>query len=207
MNTQEAYDRWAESYDSVVNKTRDLEHAAAKQSLSSADFSRVIELGCGTGKNTVWIAERAKELVALDFSEEMMNIARQKITTPHVQFRQADITKEWNFGKATLITCSLVLEHIENLNFVFHQVSRSLEKEGCFYVCELHPFKQLQASRARFEHEGKLIELEYFVHHISDFFNAAQQNELQCIRLQEWFDDDNRAGIPRVVSFLFQKTD
>ena len=205
MNTQEAYNRWAESYDNVVNKTRDLEQQAAKHSLDAADFSKVIELGCGTGKNTLWIAEKSGGLLAVDFSEEMMNIARQKISAPHVRFMQADITKQWNFEKATLITCSLVLEHIENLDFIFQQVNASLENGGSFYVCELHPYKQLQASRAKFEHEGKLIELEYFVHHISDFFTAARKNKLQCIQLQEWFDDNDRTDIPRLVSFLFYK--
>jgi ubiquinone/menaquinone biosynthesis C-methylase UbiE len=204
VNTEEAYDRWAGSYDTIVNKTRDLEQIAAKHLLANADFSKVIEIGCGTGKNTVWISERAKELLAVDFSQEMMNIARQKISATHVQFIQADITRPWNFTKASLITCSLVLEHIENIAFIFEQVANSLEDGGCFYLCELHPYRQLQASRARFEHDGKLIELEYFTHHISDFLNAAHKNKMKCIRLMEWFDDNDRTSVPRLVSFLFQ---
>ncbi|MBC7827649.1 MAG: class I SAM-dependent methyltransferase [Chitinophagaceae bacterium] len=205
MNTQDAYNRWAESYDTIINKTRDLEQAAAKNSLVNTDFSKVIEIGCGTGKNTVWIAEKASALLAVDFSEEMMNIARQKINSTHVRFRQADITKAWNLDKATLITCSLVVEHIDNIDFIFEQVSTTLENGGCFYLCELHPYKQLQASRARFEYEGQLIQLEYFVHHISDFFAAARKNDLQCLQLREWFDDNDRNTVPRLVSFLFQK--
>jgi ubiquinone/menaquinone biosynthesis C-methylase UbiE len=205
MDTQEAYNHWAESYDSVTNKTRDLEQLAAKQTLQNADFSKALEIGCGTGKNTVWIAEKAKELIAVDFSEEMMNIARQKISSKHIRFIKADITKPWNFNKATIITCSLVLEHIENIDFIFEQVAQGLESGGCFYLCELHPYKQLQASRARFEHKGKLIQLEYFIHHISDYYSAALKNNLQCIQLQEWFDDYDRAATPRLVSFLFEK--
>lgn len=204
MNTQEAYNHWAQTYDSVLNKTRDLEETAAKHLLVDANFSQVVEIGCGTGKNTVWIAEKAQTLMAVDFSQEMINIASKKIKAPQVQFKQADITKPWNFNKATLVTCSLVLEHIENIHFIFEQAANTLYKEGCFYVCELHPYKQLQDSRARFEHNGELIQLEYFVHHISDFFNAAQKNGLPCIQLQEWFDDDS-TNIPRLVSFLFQK--
>ena len=205
MDTKQAYNQWAESYDSVVNKTRDLEQAAAKSFLEHADFSRVIEIGCGTGKNTVWIASKAHHLIALDFSEEMMKVAKGKVKDDHVEFVQADITKPWDFGKATLVTCSLVLEHIEDIAFVFEEVSLTLESGGLFYLCELHPYKQLQASRARFEHEGKLIELEYFIHHISDFFQAAQKYSLTCIQLQEWFDDDDRKAVPRLVSFLFKK--
>lgn len=205
MNTREAYNKWAASYDSVVNKTRDLEKNAATLTLKEADFSKTIEIGCGTGKNTVWIAEKAKQLLAMDFSEEMMKNAQEKIKFPHVQFKSADITQEWNFNSATLIICSLVLEHIEDIDFVFGQVAKTLEQGGCFYLCELHPYKQLQASRARFEHEGELIHLEYFVHHISDYFSVASKNNLECTRLEEWFDDNDRTTTPRLVSFLFKK--
>ncbi len=206
MNTQEAYNKWAGSYDSVANKTRDLEQQAAQHSLQHADFSKVIEIGCGTGKNTVWIAQKAKNLLAVDFSEEMMKVARQKVNSPQVQFKQADITKPWNFDQATLITCSLVLEHIEDIDFVFEQVGNTLEVGGHFYLCELHPYKQLQASRARFEHEGQLIQLEYFVHHISDYFSAGEKRGLLCVKLEEWFDDNDRTTLPRLVSFLFRRT-
>ena len=206
MDTREAYNHWAQSYDTVNNKTRDLEQLAARTFLANANFSNVVEIGCGTGKNTTWISEKAAHLLAVDFSEEMMNIARVKITSSHVQFKQADITKPWHFGNSTLVTCSLVLEHIENIDFIFQQVSATLEPDGCFYLCELHPYKQLQASRAKFEYAGRLIQLEYFVHHISDYFSAAQKNGLQCVRLQEWFDDNNRNETPRLVAFLFQKT-
>ena len=205
MNTQEAYNRWAESYDSVVNKTRDLEQLAATSLLANADFSRVLEIGCGTGKNTAWIAQSAGELLAIDFSEEMMNVAREKIKTSNVQFQQADITKAWKFPNVTLVTCSLVLEHIENIDFIFQEAAKILETGGCFYLCELHPYKQLQASRAKFELEGELIQLEYFIHHISDYYSAARKNGLQCMRLQEWFDDTDKSTTPRLVSFLFQK--
>ena len=205
MNTQEAYNTWAGSYDTVANKTRDLELQAAKHLLQNADFSTVIEIGCGTGKNTTWMAEKAKELLAVDFSEEMMNVARQKIKSPSVEFRQADITNHWNFKPATLISCSLVLEHIENIDFIFGQVANTLQTGGQFYLCELHPYKQLQASRARFELEGETIHLEYFIHHISDYYSAGLNHQLHCVQLEEWFDDNDRSSVPRLASFLFRK--
>jgi ubiquinone/menaquinone biosynthesis C-methylase UbiE len=206
MDTQQAYNHWAHSYDSDDNKTRDLELVAGQQVLTGADFSKVLEIGCGTGKNTVWLAEKATTLTAVDFSEEMMKLARQKVNCSHVQFRQADITKPWNFGSATLITCSLVLEHIQDIDFIFAQAAKTLEPDGWLYVCELHPYKQLQGSRARFEREGRVVQLEYFVHHISDFFSAGQKSGLQCKRLDEWFDSKDRTMMPRLVSFLFQRT-
>jgi ubiquinone/menaquinone biosynthesis C-methylase UbiE len=205
MDTQKAYNHWAGSYDTDENKTRDLEMVAGRQLLEGADFTHVLEIGCGTGKNTSWLAGKAKTLTAADFSEEMMKLARQKVTAPHVQFHQADITQPWNFSTATLITFSLVLEHIQDLDFIFEQAACTLPPGGLLYICELHPYKQLQGSRARFEQGGQLVQLEYFVHHISEFFNAARRTGLQCERLDEWFDSDDRNTVPRLVSFLFRK--
>ena len=205
MDTQQAYNQWAATYDSVVNKTRDLELLAGQELLSNADFTTVLEIGCGTGKNTAWISQRTKTLTSVDFSDGMINIAKEKIKDEHVKFQQADLAKPWDFKKVSLIICSLVLEHIENIDFIFEQAANTLETNGCFYICELHPYKQLEGSRAKFEQGDKLVELEYFIHHIGDFFSAAIKNGFQCINLKEWFDENNRSTTPRLVSFLFKK--
>ena len=205
INTRTAYDLWANTYDSVENKTRDLELLAARDVLKSSDFSRVLEIGCGTGKNTVWLKDRAGSVTAVDFSSGMLLMAKQKINEGHVVFMQADITEPWTFPKVTLIICSLVLEHIEDTGFIFEQAAKTLDPGGCFYICELHPYKQLEGSRAKFQHGNEQVRLEYFIHHVSDFFMAAKENGFSCISLQEWFDEDNKASTPRLVSFLFRK--
>lgn len=207
MNTRQAYNIWSETYDSVPNKTRDLEALAIKHVLKDSDFKRVLEIGCGSGKNTVWLIEKTTNLNAVDFSEGMLEQARKKLKGSPVQFHHADITLPWNFknNKESLVICSLVLEHIENLAFIFNEAAHCLDHNGCLYVCELHPYKQLEGSRARFEQAGEQVQLEYFIHHISDFFEAASKSNLKCIDLREWFDDDNKKTTPRLVSFLFQK--
>jgi ubiquinone/menaquinone biosynthesis C-methylase UbiE len=205
MDTQQAYNHWAHSYDTDENKTRDLEEKAGRIVLEGADFTYTLEIGCGTGKNTAWLVQRAQSLTAVDFSEEMLKLARQKVAAPHLAYRQADITQPWNFGSATLITFSLVLEHIQDISFIFEQAAKTLAPGGRVYICELHPYKQLQGSRARFEHGGQLVQLEYFVHHVSEFFSAARKAGLQCEHLDEWFDSDDHTTVPRLVSFLFRK--
>lgn len=205
MNTEDAYNDWADTYDTVNNKTRDLEAIALREVLGDTVYETILEIGCGTGKNSAWLAGRCNLLTAVDFSAKMLRIARTKINSENVDFRQADITESWSFNKTDLITCSLVLEHIENLSFIFQQAARVLGAGGRFYVCELHPYKQLQGSRARFEKDGNVVELEYFVHHISAYFGAAQQHGLACRNLQEWFDDEDKSTLPRLVSFLFEK--
>ena len=38
---------------------------------------RVLELGCGSGANAVWLAEQGRTVEAIDFSEEVVNVGRQ----------------------------------------------------------------------------------------------------------------------------------
>lgn len=207
MNNQAAYNAWAQSYDSVINKTRDLEGVALRQMLADTQFERVLEIGCGTGKNTAWLLKRAEYLAAADFSEEMLEKAKAKITSERVVFFQTDIRERWNFpaGNFDLVTCSLVLEHLENIDFVFAEAARVLKPGGHFYIGELHPFRQYQGSKARFETGGGgVFELECFVHHVADFFQAGRNNDFTCLELKEWFDDDDPPGAPRLLTIAFQ---
>lgn len=202
--TRELYDEWAATYDEVVNPTRDLEKKACEAVLGEFSFGTAIELGGGTGKNTEWLAERARRLVSVDLSPEMQAAARRKVTAQNVEFRIGDVRGEWDFAEpADLITCSLTLEHVEDLGHVFEQAARTLNPGGRFYVCELHPFKQYAGSKARFEtNEGTKV-LECFVHHVTDYTRAATSNEFAIERMDEWFDTDSRNGVPRLISFLF----
>uniref|UniRef100_UPI0035CA3A52 class I SAM-dependent methyltransferase n=1 Tax=uncultured Hymenobacter sp. TaxID=170016 RepID=UPI0035CA3A52 len=123
MNIEQAYNSWADTYDSVPNKTRDLEAHAIRTVLHDVNVLEIVELGCGTGKNTEWLATKAAHVTAVDFSAQMLGKAKEKLQLPAVTFQQGDITKPWHFvdKPADIVTCSLILEHIQDLNFVFAQ--------------------------------------------------------------------------------------
>lgn len=207
MNTRDLYNQWSSSYDEVENKTRDLEKIAGQRVLTGLNTGTVIELGCGTGKNTSWLAEAATHLTAVDFSEDMMAVAKGKIRRDNVVFQQADISQPWTFTdrKADLVTCSLILEHIQDLHTVFQQVRDHLKDNGHFYVCELHPFKQYSGSKARFETPAGTKVLPCYVHHLTDYLEAATASSLSLADIREWFDNEDRSGLPRLISFLFRR--
>ncbi|HEY8560707.1 MAG TPA: class I SAM-dependent methyltransferase [Pyrinomonadaceae bacterium] len=206
MNVQQAYNAWSETYDAVENKTRDLEARAIRETVSGENLE-ILEIGCGTGKNTEFLRRLAKSLIGADFSAEMLERARRKITAPNVEFRRLDLREAWDFPDDSfdLVTCSLALEHIENIDFVFAEANRVLRTGGGFYFGELHPFKQYQGSKARFETGAGVFELECFVHHVSEFFAAAVRHDFGVARLAEWFDDDDRTQVPRLLTMVLKK--
>jgi ubiquinone/menaquinone biosynthesis C-methylase UbiE len=207
MNPQQAYNSWASQYDTNENKTRDLEAQALKNVLSTVSFTTVLEIGCGTGKNTEWLLQKAEQIIAVDLSEEMLSKAKEKIQSIKVEFIEVDINSDWNFTNKTfdLVSFSLVLEHIENLDHIFKEVYKKLNEESFVYIGELHPFKQYTGSKARFETEEGLKVVQCFNHNISDFIQSAKKYGLKLITLDEYFDNNERTSIPRILTLLFQK--
>lgn len=206
MNNQQAYNSWSDTYDTVENKTRDVEAKALRESISGGKL-QVLEIGCGTGKNTEFLQTVADKLISVDFSVEMIERAKLKINAEHVEFRQMDLRGEWNFAENStdLAVCSLVLEHIENIDDIFQNIKKVLKNDGRLYIGELHPFKQYQGSKAKFETPSGIFELECFVHHVSDYFSAGTKNGFTCIELKEWFDNDDKTRMPRILTMIFQK--
>jgi ubiquinone/menaquinone biosynthesis C-methylase UbiE len=202
-----AYDAWSEQYDHDLNKTRDLEEQALKELLKGNYFSHCIEFGCGTGKNTAWLSGITAQLTAVDFSEGMLSRAKEKVQLAHIRFLQADINQEWAMetGSADLVTFSLVLEHIEDLNEIFRKASSVLIPGGLVYLGELHPFKQYTGSKARFESENGQRVLQGFTHHVSDYTQSAYRQGFHVEAIAEYFDDDQAGELPRILAILFRK--
>ena len=85
------------------------------------------------------------------------------------------------------------------------EAARTLKPNGYFFISELHPAKQYFGSKARFEINQQTISPDCFTHHVSDYFSTALNNGFCCKELDEWFDGNDRALTPRLISFLFKK--
>ena len=203
MTIRDAYSSWSVTYDSDRNLTRDLDQVVTRNTLGDQQVATILELGCGTGKNTALLAQIGDQVIALDFSEGMMAQAKAKLNAGNVRFALADLTQTWPVADQTvnLIVCNLVLEHIENLAFIFSEADRVLAQNGQFFICELHPFKQYQGAKATFE-GGQIAA---FVHHVSEFVNTAKDAGFALQSLREWWHDEDQDKPPRLVSFVFDK--
>jgi ubiquinone/menaquinone biosynthesis C-methylase UbiE len=208
MSIQNAYNEWSETYDTNTNLTRDLDQKVTRDTLADQHFNSILELGCGTGKNTAFLVQIGTRVHALDFSQGMTEKAKEKVKAENVRFEMANLTKPWPCENEAydLIVCNLVLEHIENLTHIFSEAARTLQPKGRFFINELHPFKQYIGTKARFERNAEIVEVEVFVHHISDFTNAASAYGLKLVRLSEYWHAEDQSKPPRLISFLFEKT-
>lgn len=207
MDIQNAYNEWSGSYDSDENLTRDLDQRMTVDLLANLQFDSILEVGCGTGKNTVFLAKIASVLYAVDFSQGMIDKAKEKVQAENVHFSLMDATQRWEFeeGSFDLVTCNLVLEHIENLSFIFSEAARVLQPNGYLFINELHPFRQYDGKKARFNKNETTIEVDAFVHHVSDFVHAATDAGLTLTKLNEYWHESDQKKLPRILSLLFEK--
>jgi ubiquinone/menaquinone biosynthesis C-methylase UbiE len=197
-----AYDRWAGVYDADQNATRDLDAAVLRREAPAAASGDVLEVGCGTGKNTAWLAGRARSVIALDFSGGMLAKARERVTAPNVRWLHHDLRHPWPVEPRSLdlVLINLVLEHVRDVAPVFSEAARVLRPGGSLFLCELHPERQRRGGQAQFTDpaSGQREYVEAFLHSTSELVNAALDAGLVLHRMGEWVEDGG--VIPRLLS-------
>ena len=210
FDVAEAYDRWSRRYDDDHNATRDLDARVVRQSPLRVANARVLELGCGTGKNSQWLAAQARELVALDFSPGMLDVARRRVRAAHVRFIEHDITRPWPAEPASMdvVVGNLVLEHVRDLRPVYTEAARVLRAGGQLFICELHPYRQLRGGQAHFEDSetAQIVPVTAFRHSVSEYVNLGLEAGLSMRALGEHLEESaSEDASPRLLSVLFER--
>jgi malonyl-CoA O-methyltransferase len=182
-----AYNEWVHQYDIDDNPTRDLNAEVLRQQPFDLVQQAVLEIGCGTGLNTVWLAQRARYIVALDIAEGMLSTARRRLGQRPIYFLQADVTKSWP------------------LDHVFAEAHHMLRPGGLLYISELHPYKQLQGSQARYRdpETGAAVLVPAFHHSLSEDINGGigAGLTLRCVEERQNASD----ATPRLMTRLFAR--
>ena len=106
-------------------------HAASKQPL-------VLELGCGTGSMTEVLAGYGYDMIGIDNSSTMLEIAKNKETVSgdNILYLLQDMREFELYGSVKAVVCvcdsiNYILELLE-LKQVFHLVNHYLDPEGLF---------------------------------------------------------------------------
>jgi S-adenosylmethionine-diacylgycerolhomoserine-N-methlytransferase len=105
---------------------------------------RILEIGCGTGQNTLQLARRYPKanIRALDLSPDMLNLARGKLKDhrARVVFEQIPYVKGYGQPETyDLILFSYCLSMIKpGYKDLIFQAKKNLKKRGCIAVADFH---------------------------------------------------------------------
>lgn len=111
--------------------------------LKHAEFSNVLELGCGTGEIAIELAKKGKEVFATDLSQDMLEVARLKAIEENVDLKLQRVDMS---DFSTNIQLDLILCLCDSINYLsnkeavfktFSNVFESLKNNGTF-IFDVH---------------------------------------------------------------------
>ncbi|MGH2471648.1 MAG: class I SAM-dependent methyltransferase [Candidatus Limnocylindria bacterium] len=194
LPTHEGYERWAATYDTMGNWLLELEEPEVDNALGDVAGLDVLDVGAGTGRHAIRMAVRGARVTALDFSEQMLAMARQKPGADRVRWLVHDVARPLPFEASTFdrVICALVLEHIPVAQLVsfFGELGRVARGAGVILVTAMHPAMFLKGVSANFRDEGGEVRPRSHVAALSDYVMGAIDAGLVIVALTERSVDD-----------------
>ncbi len=102
---------------------------------------RVLDVGCGNGYTTAMLADRSAEVIGVDYSEPMLERARQEFGGPdNLQYRQLDVLELPSIGRTfdVVVTqrCLINLTSWEDQQTALNNIAEVLEPGGFYFMQE-----------------------------------------------------------------------
>ena len=139
----EGYARWAERYDHWKNPLIAVEEPIINKLLQELQFKTALDVGTGTGRHAIRLAERDATVIGCDLSPEMLRVAQAKRASNGNALALVWGTTEASLPFARenfeLILCSLVLSHVANLQECIQEFARLQTKPGNCLISAYHP--------------------------------------------------------------------
>ncbi|MHB8073026.1 class I SAM-dependent DNA methyltransferase [Desulfosporosinus fructosivorans] len=128
------YDKW---YDTEIGRVADQVERDLAFQLFQPSGPKILEIGCGTGQYTTKLAEQGYQITAVDISEKMMALAREKITNLgyEVKWLNADITQIMDqLEQYQGILSMSAFEFVPNPEEILAGLFEHLEPNGCLVI-------------------------------------------------------------------------
>lgn len=115
------------------------------QLLDLSAGERVLDIGCGNGALARQMAALGAEVVGIDFSPKMIDLARRRSTdVAAINYRVVDATDEsalLRLGERSYdaITCTMALMDMPSISSLFRAASQLLKDTGCLVFATAHP--------------------------------------------------------------------
>ena len=207
QGVQHGYDRWAAVYDEDANPLQALERPHFQDACGDVAGLTVLDLGCGTGRHTQWLADGGATVTAVDFSKEMLAKARCKLAINTVRFLVHDIHERFPLkqGEFDLVISGLVLEHLRDLNELFVEIHRVLKQSGRVVVSAMHPAMFLRDSQAQFTdpQSGEVIRPGSLSHQLGEMIMAGVNAKFHLTAVEEYAPNrEFAAQYPRAEKYI-----
>jgi malonyl-CoA O-methyltransferase len=192
--TKEGYDGLSEIYEEDGNPLILLEESHVARMLGNVAGLSILDVGCGTGRHSIRLAESGATVTGLDFSTGMLGRARSKAGADSVTFVEHDIAQSLPYASGSFdrVLCCLVLDHVVNLPMFFAELKRVCRPQGFVVASVMHPAMLLKGIQARFTDPstGSEVRPASSPHQVSEYIMGAVRAGLRTVEVAEHLVDD-----------------
>jgi ubiquinone/menaquinone biosynthesis C-methylase UbiE len=166
----EGYRAWAPCYDQTANPLLSLESRVLSQFLAVFSGTRILDVGCGTGRWMEPLLAGGKCVFGVDLSIEMLGVAAAKPALTG-RFAVADIEHlPLQTDSFDLALCCFTLSYAPHLTRALAELARVARRVA---VTDLHPEAMQRGWRRSFHQKGRTIEISHTSHSIRELDEAA----------------------------------
>jgi ubiquinone/menaquinone biosynthesis C-methylase UbiE len=195
---EDGYAGWSKTYDSPGNALIHLEETVLWPLLASLPAGRALDAGCGTGRVTARLAAAGHDVVGIDQSSDMLDLARDKAAAAELRVGRLEALPVED-GSFDLVTCCLALDHCAQLGPPIAELARAARPGGRVIITDLHPFMVLLGGQAAYPDADGWAFVRAHAHLHRDYLRAFSDNDLAVEELlepfpdREWFEMQPRA--------------
>lgn len=238
MISKSYWHKVANSYDNLVGKTGDKAHSMVINPfvfkfLGNLKGKKVLDGGCGNGYLAYEMSKIAKDVVGVDFTEELIKRAKRMFQRKNLNFKIGNLEKlSFKNEEFDIVLCNMVLIDCENLDKVMKELGRVLKQNGISVISITHPCFEnppntLTLKDSKAEKIGRLVKhyfktglvkdekinwdtkcnYQHYHYKISDYLNTFSKNQLFIEKTTEpnWVEMTGEGGYSHAPYFIIWK--
>ena len=185
------YAAWAAEYDAPGNPMVMAEEPVVRGLVARYPIGVALDAACGTGRHAAYLASLGHEVIGIDCTPEMLEVAKAK--APSARFETGDLTAlPLPSDAVDLAVCTLALTHFTHLGQPIAEIARVVRPGGRVVLSDVHPFMVMLGSQAVDMDDDSSGFTRNFIHQVSDYlaaFRSAGLDVVQCVEPQ-WGDEE-----------------
>lgn len=162
---------------------------------------KVLDLGCGEGKDLLYFKNKGAKIYGIDSSEKMVELAKIKVGDKNI--KNGYFSKiPFENNSFDIVASKYSMQTSDDIDSIYKEVNKILKRDGFFVFLVVHPIRQFMEknknSKDYFKKEivkshifGNKITVNEPSHTMLEYFSPYFFNHFELIDFDEKFDPSN----------------